>query len=76
MCEKEKEIEKPNERVDIAEKILDFNDQTQREQELKILTSNQILSRLPITLAHLKARNNETTIAFLVTFKKLNQNNL
>ena len=32
MCEKEKEIEKPNERVDIVEKILDFNDQTQREQ--------------------------------------------
>ena len=76
MCEKEKEIEKPNERVDIVEKILDFNDQTQREQELKIFTPNQILSRLPITLAHLKARNNETTIGFLVTFKKLNQNNL
>ena len=24
MCEKEKEIEKPNERVDIVEKILEF----------------------------------------------------
>ena len=34
-----------------------FNGQTQGKS-LKILTSNQILSRLPITLAQLKAGNN------------------
>ena len=58
MSEKEKEIEKPNEIVDIVEKILEFNDRTQRGQGLKILTPDQMLSRLPITLAQLKAGNN------------------
>ena len=38
--------------------ILKFNDQIQWEQGLKILTPNQILSRLPISLAQLKAANN------------------
>ena len=37
--------------------ILEFNRQKQR-QGPKILTPNQILSRLPISLAQLKARNN------------------
>ena len=35
--------------------VLDFNKQG---KGLKILTPNQILSRLPIALAQLKARNN------------------
>ena len=51
MSEEEKEIEKTNDIIDIVEKILKFNDQTQRGQGLKILTPNQMLSRLPITLA-------------------------
>ena len=51
MLEEEKEIEKPNDIIDIVEKILELNDQTQRGQGLKILTPNQMLSRLPITLA-------------------------
>ena len=34
--------------------ILQVNDQNQECQELKILTPNQMLSRLPITLAQLK----------------------
>ena len=51
MLEEEKEIEKPNDIIDIVEKILEFNDQTQRGQGLKILTPNQMLSILPITLA-------------------------
>ena len=39
--------------------ILDFNKQNQQKgQGLKILTPNQMLSRLPITLAQLKAGNN------------------
>ena len=58
MCEEEKEIEKPNEIVDIVEKGLDCNDRTQRGPGLKILTHDQMLSRLPITLAQLKAGNN------------------
>ena len=51
MSEKEKEIEKPNKIVDIAKKILEFNKQNQEEKGLKILTPNQMLSRLPISLA-------------------------
>ena len=57
MSEQEKEIENPNEIVDIVEMILEFNRQ-QQGQGLKILTPNQMLSRLPISLAQLKAGNN------------------
>ena len=38
--------------------ILKFNKQNQQGQGIKILTQNQMLSRLPITLAQLKAGNN------------------
>ena len=38
--------------------ILKFNEQNQQGKGLKILTPNQMLSRLPITLAQLKAGNN------------------
>ena len=40
--------------------ILDFNKEIKRQQGsgLKILTPNQMLSRLPISLAQLKAGNN------------------
>ena len=58
MGEEEKEIEKPNEIIDIAEKITEFNNQNQQGKGLKILTPDQMLSRLPITLAQLKAGNN------------------
>ena len=58
MGEEEKEIEKPSEIIDIVEKILEFNKQNQQGQGLKILTPDQMLSRLPITLAQLKAENN------------------
>ena len=58
MGEEEKEIEKSNEIIDIVEKILEFNKQNQQGQGLKILTPNQMLSRLPISLAQLKAGNN------------------
>ena len=57
MSEQEKETENPNETVDTVESILDFNRQEQG-QGLKILTPNQMLSRLSISLAQLKARNN------------------
>ena len=42
----------------IVERILYFNQLEQKGQGLKILTPNQMLSRLPITLAQLKAGNN------------------
>ena len=38
--------------------ILEFNRQNQEGQGLKILTPNQMLSRLPISLAQLKTGNN------------------
>ena len=43
----------------IIERILEFNEQEQKQkgQGLKILTSNQMLSRLPNTLAQLNAEN-------------------
>ena len=58
MSEEEKENEKPSQIIDIVEKILEFNKQNQPGQGLKILTPDQMLSRLPITLAQLKAGNN------------------
>ena len=57
ISEEEKKIEKPNEIVDIVESILEFN-RRQQGHGLKILTPNQMLSRLPISLAKLKAENN------------------
>ena len=58
MSENEKEIEKPDEIVDTVEKILDFNNQNQEGQGLKMFSPDQMLSRLPISLAQLKAGNN------------------
>ena len=59
MSEQEKETENPNEIVNLFENILDFNRQ-QQGQGLQILgrTPNQMLSRLPISPAQLKAGNN------------------
>ena len=57
MSEEEKETENPNEIVNIVASILEFNRQ-QQGQGLKILTPSQMLSRLPISLAQLKAGNN------------------
>ena len=57
MSEQEKETENPNEIVNLVENILEFNRQ-QQGLGLKILTPNQMLSRLPISLAQLRAGNN------------------
>ena len=51
MSEDEKDIENPYEIVNVVEKILDFNNQNQEGQVLKILTQDQMLSRLPMSLA-------------------------
>ena len=58
MSEEEKETEKPSEIIYIVKVFLEFNKQNQEGQRLKILTSDQMLSRLPISLAQLKAGNN------------------
>ena len=58
MSENEKKIEQPDKILKIVKEILDFNKQNQIGKGLKILTPDQMLSRLPITLAQLKAGNN------------------
>ena len=51
------EIEKPHEIIDATKKFFDYNEQ-QKRHRLKILTPQQMLSRLPISLAQLNASNN------------------
>ena len=51
-------IKKMNKIANIVELILYFNDEDQEGSGLKILTPNQMLSRLPISSAQLKAGNN------------------
>ena len=52
--------EKSNDILRIINEIHDFNKEIQKQQGsgFKILTPNQMLSRLPISLAQLKAGNN------------------
>ena len=56
--EDENQIKQADKIVNIAERILEFNRQNQEGQGQKILTASQMLSRLSITLAQLKAGNN------------------
>ena len=58
MDEDEKQTKKPYEIVDVVEKIVEFNKKKQQEKSLKVLTPNQMLSRLPILLVQLNAGNN------------------
>ena len=58
ISEDENKTEQQNEIVDIVEKILEFGNQNQERNGLKILTPYQMISRLPISLAQLKAENN------------------
>ena len=51
-------IEENKKIINIVERILYFNQLDQSGQGLKVLTPNQMLSRLPITLVQLKAGNN------------------
>ena len=55
---KEYMIKKNENIINIVECILYFNQLEQQGSGLKFLTPNQMLSRLPITLAHLKVGNN------------------
>ena len=60
MSEDEIKTEKPDKILEIVKEILDFNKKIRKQQGLglKILTPDQMLSRLPISLAQLKAGNN------------------
>ena len=60
MSKEQIENEKLNKILKIVKEILNFNNKIQKQlgSGLKILTPNQMLSRLPITLAPLKAGNN------------------
>ena len=58
MSKEEIENEKPNKILENVEEILKFNEQKQQSLGLKILTPNQMLCKLPITLAQLKAGDN------------------
>ena len=48
--------------ADIADLILNFNEQNQPGKGLKILTPSQMVSILPISLAQLKAGNNSENL--------------
>ena len=61
--------------INIVKRILYFNQLNQSGKGLNILTSNQMLSRLPISLVQLKAGNNSEKlkneiIVFFVQIKK------
>ena len=55
MAEEEKEIKKPNEMIEILEESLEFNKQIQQGKRIKLLTPDQMLSRLPVYLSQLQA---------------------
>ena len=67
MTDYQEAIEKPDKIVEIVEDILEFNKQRQNQQGLKILTQQQMLSRLPISLAQLKAGNNSEKLKNQIT---------
>ena len=59
VCENRKSMTEVNEKIiNLVERIFYFNQLEQQGQGLKILTPNQMLRRLPISLAQLKAGNN------------------
>ena len=51
-------IEENEKIIDLLERILEFNNKIQPGQGLKILTSNQMLPRLPISLVQVSVGNN------------------
>ena len=82
MSEEEIEIVDPESIVKIVEEILKFNEENQKGKGIKILTPNQMLNRLPISLAQLKAGNNSEKLkneignyCILCTDQKNLQNN-
>ena len=64
MSKEEIKNKKSNEILEIINKIVDFTKEVQKQQGsgLNILTPNQMLSRLLVTLTQLKAGNNSAKI--------------
>ena len=62
MPKEERETKKPDNIVKIVEEILRFNKQNQEGKDIKILTPNQMLSGLPISLAQLEAGSNSNKL--------------
>ena len=62
MSDDERKIKQPDRVVDIVEEILEFNEQNPEGQRLKILTLDEMVSRLSISLAQLKVRNSSERI--------------
>ena len=58
MSKNETENERLYGTANTVKDILYVNNQSQERQELKILTPEQMLTRLPISLAQLKSENN------------------
>ena len=58
MSRNERENKRLDQILEIVKDILSFNKQNQEGTGLKMLTPNQMLSRLPITLAQLKEGSN------------------
>ena len=59
---KKNKLKNRNNMLKIVERTLEFNQLNQLGQGLKILTPNQVLSRLSIYLAQLNAGNNSETL--------------
>ena len=82
MFKNEIENERPDTAVIFFKNILEFNNQNQEGQGLKVLTPYHMLSRLTINLAPLKPGNNlqelknKIDVVFFVSFKKIIENNL
>ena len=60
----DEEIENPDKIVNLVKKILDFNEQNQEGQGLKILTPYQMLSRIPITLPQSQEGSNSEKLKY------------
>ena len=58
MSRDETEIKQPNETVNLAKMIIQFSNQNQEGKGLKILTPDQMISKLRISSAQLEAGNN------------------
>ena len=67
MSEEKRETEKPDKIVEIVKEILKFNKQVQQGKGLKILTPQQMLSRVPISPAQLNAGNNSEKLKNEIT---------
>ena len=63
MSKEEIKNEKPDDILGIVNEIFDFNKEIQKQgSDSKMLTPNQMLSRLPISLAQLKEGNNSEKV--------------